>query len=240
MDYTNYVKWKDWKWASPEDLRDWQRQSFRKELAKVPGTPKQVLEIGFGAGEFMVFAREQGMEIHGVELIPELVEEARRNEFPAEMIDFANEETENGWRRFDLVVMFDVIEHIPRGNSQIFWKNIGRALKEGGFVLCRFPNGNSPFSLPYYNGDLTHQVWLNATSLEQQLLGTDLALVAFDNAARVASGKLRLLKRMLFVVRSVTEWLVGLTYHGCRFPMDPNAVALLKKETQSSNSHGEL
>ncbi|EQD72861.1 Cyclopropane-fatty-acyl-phospholipid, partial [mine drainage metagenome] len=57
---------------------------------------------------------------------------------------------------FELVVAFDVIEHIREGELYGFLLEIKRILRDGGHFIARFPNGDSPFGLPYQNGDVTH------------------------------------------------------------------------------------
>ena len=50
----------------------------------------------------------------------------------------------------------NVFEHIPYRELTGMCGKIANALKPGGFLVARFPNGDSPFSLPIQNADPTH------------------------------------------------------------------------------------
>ena len=47
---------------------------------------------------------------------------------------------------YDLIVAFDVLEHIPQEDLPSF-KKVQRLLKEDGSFIARFPNCDSPFGL---------------------------------------------------------------------------------------------
>ena len=57
---------------------------------------------------------------------------------------------------FDLVVAFDVLEHVPPAEALAFLRALLRVLRPGGCVLLRFPNADSPFGLAHQNADVTH------------------------------------------------------------------------------------
>lgn len=57
---------------------------------------------------------------------------------------------------FDLIVAFDVLEHLQNTELDLLLKEVSTKLKDGGLFLARFPNGDSPFSSFIQNGDPTH------------------------------------------------------------------------------------
>ena len=74
--YEHYREWKQWGEARP--LLPWQRAYFSGELNRARMERfEEVLEVGFGNGEFLQWAQEQGARVTGIEIIPELVEAAQ-------------------------------------------------------------------------------------------------------------------------------------------------------------------
>jgi SAM-dependent methyltransferase len=56
----------------------------------------------------------------------------------------------------DLVVCFDVFEHLTHDTCAQWFAHIHRVLKPGGRLIGHVPNGLSPFAGAVYWGDLTH------------------------------------------------------------------------------------
>jgi SAM-dependent methyltransferase len=152
----DYLQWKDWGETSFGAVRSVDSAYFAAELRRTkrrfPSRSK-VLEIGFGNGRFLKFATDRGWDIIGTELNSALVEVASLKGFNvmhcSDLQDFPA-------HSFDLVVAFDVLEHLPNDLLSAMMAQIRRVLKEDGVLVARFPNGDSPFGLAYQNGDMTH------------------------------------------------------------------------------------
>lgn len=98
-----------------------------------------VLEIGCGYGFFIRETERLGYNIEGIEISASRRRIARRlcnsdiyhynlvNEIPDEMIG-----------KYDVIVMFQVLEHIPE--PVLFLKNVGRLLKKTGKLIIEVPN----------------------------------------------------------------------------------------------------
>jgi SAM-dependent methyltransferase len=56
----------------------------------------------------------------------------------------------------DLVVCFDVFEHLSHDTCAQWFAQIRRVLRPGGRLIGHVPNGLSPFAGSVYWGDLTH------------------------------------------------------------------------------------
>lgn len=101
---------------------------------------KDILDIGSSFGWFEKMAKEAGCKIVvGIEpqkeafyLAEKEVPEAVFKEGSALKIPFENES-------FDLVVMFDVIEHIPKNTELIAIKEANRVLRLGGKFVVSTP-----------------------------------------------------------------------------------------------------
>jgi SAM-dependent methyltransferase len=151
-----YAEWKGWTGQNFGNLGETRRAYFESELSRIrrmiPSTPT-VLEIGFGNGEFLEYCRSKDWDVTGVEMNPILVKYA--SDFGYSCIcDDGLDSFTSGY--FDMVVAFDVLEHLSVPQIEKMFGDIRRILKDRGVFLARFPNGDSPLSLPYQNGDSSH------------------------------------------------------------------------------------
>jgi SAM-dependent methyltransferase len=153
---SNYLKWKSWGGKTFGQLKQSNWIYFSAETSRLkehmPTIPK-VLEIGFGNGAFLTFAKKSGWDISGTEVNGELIKAGKESGFDVYQSENLTIFPD---KIFDLIVAFDVLEHIPQSYLTDFLLQIRRTLKDGGFFIARFPNGDSPFGLKVQNGDVTH------------------------------------------------------------------------------------
>ena len=154
--HSHYADWKGWRDRPFGECPDDEALYFRAEVARPLGKAQaRILEIGFGNGGFLAWARSAGYECAGVEESPELVDKARRAGFQA--FASVNELREKlGNPAFDAVVAFDVFEHIPLDRLESLFRDVRNLLPVGGLFVARFPNGDSPYGRAYQHGDPTH------------------------------------------------------------------------------------
>jgi len=153
---SNYLDWKSWGAADFGKLSFKDKSYFSAELKRLPldsHKPISVMEIGFGNGHFLKFATDKGWSIVGTEANPHLVSAAQEAGFKAMHTESLAEFSNN---QFDLVVAFDVLEHIAQEGLPIVLEEVKGILKPGGLFLARSPNGDSPFGLSLQHGDITH------------------------------------------------------------------------------------
>ena len=104
-----------------------------------------LLDIGCGVGDFLLYAKENGCEITGIE--PN--EEARKNaEKKLNCKILSPEELKNiPDNSFDIVTMWHVLEHVDDLKSEIY--HLERILKNNGKLIIALPNYKS-FDAQYY------------------------------------------------------------------------------------------
>lgn len=113
---------------------------------KLLSKEQNILEIGCGTGHLIKYLRDLGYNITGTEASDKFIRYAKENYG----IGLIKESTANLNFKdcsFDIVMSFDVIEHIPQVNEHI--KEIKRILKDRGvYILCT-PNKwtNIPFEI---------------------------------------------------------------------------------------------
>jgi 2-polyprenyl-3-methyl-5-hydroxy-6-metoxy-1,4-benzoquinol methylase len=144
-DSVNYAYWNEYIFPASEEVR-------RKKIF-VPRVDKtlmfcqkynvetnSLLEVGAGFGTYCLEAKSRNIfqRIVAVEPTPNLAETCRKRgleviEDMIENIHFSEEE------KFDVVVNFEVIEHLFSPKNFII--NCGRLLKKGGLFIVTCPNG---------------------------------------------------------------------------------------------------
>ncbi len=121
----------------------------------------QVLEIGFGNGQFLGWCRKRGLTACGIETNEVLLARAHAAGF-----DCAGSLATFDAGPFDLIVLFDVLEHIPESGITAFLCSLSGRLAPQGQILLRTPNGGSPFGLNNQYGDPTHAAVLTPNKLK--------------------------------------------------------------------------
>jgi 2-polyprenyl-3-methyl-5-hydroxy-6-metoxy-1,4-benzoquinol methylase len=70
----------------------------------------------------------------------------------------------------DMILMFNVIEHIPKQIILEVMAEIQRVLKEGGSFLAQTGNWENPFNIGLFTRDFTHEVMYTQNSLKQLMV----------------------------------------------------------------------
>lgn len=166
----SYMKWKKWGDPLSQDhfghIATYQPDCYKKIL-HIAGATKssRILEIGFGDGVFLNCCRNQTLSIVSIEINEQLVQSGLENNYDVYTGDHLQEFEASS---FDFIFAFYVIEHIDPDETVNFLRDCNRALNKDGVVVFRFPNGDSPFSLPNFNADVTHLNWIGKNELDYQ------------------------------------------------------------------------
>ncbi|OYZ20740.1 MAG: hypothetical protein B7Y39_10235 [Bdellovibrio sp. 28-41-41] len=229
--YKSYGTFKGWESLSlPDSYFDIYAGEMDRHKVK-PGSA--LLEIGFGSGHFLAWAKTQGYSCVGVEVNSDFVESAKTRglevfNLPLQKIA----DLKCSIERFDTVIIFDVLEHLYPYEILALFKALSARLNSGAKVICRFPNGLSPFATQTQWADLTHVTVLTPERMRQIGLVTGFEVADFDNSYRsLKVGKRSALaKKILYSLRNFYEIALGFFYFGGRVPLDPNlTLSLIKK-----------
>lgn len=228
--YADYDGWKGWSFADFPRLTEHDRRYFRGELGGIALAGAEVLEIGFGEGAFLAFAREAGARIAGTELLAEAVAAARAAGVELLDTDLArNLPAQAG--RFDLIVAFDVIEHLTFEELDAALAAIAALLKPGGRFLARFPNGESPLGRVNQHGDISHRITLSRSALRQILRRHPLEIERAANQFLTPHGSnpveramIRFRHKLQYAVERIVNWIFE-----ADFLMGFNLVVVLRR-----------
>lgn len=98
----------------------------------------RALDVGCGSGGRMIrLLREAGYEVTGIDVSPKMIDIARTNHPDAvfHLADFLSWNVEG---RFDLVVAWDSLFHLPAASQAVAIKKLSFLLGEGGVLLHSF------------------------------------------------------------------------------------------------------
>ncbi|MEY4270963.1 MAG: hypothetical protein RLZZ58_2179 [Pseudomonadota bacterium] len=208
--YQSYHAWKGWEnpFTCPPALADY----YAAEFAGIALRGARLLEIGFGNGEFLAWASEQGGLVAGSEITAESIAAATARGIALVAADFEDHAAEGA--AFDIIVGFDVFEHLPAAKIAAKLTAIAAMLAPGGWLVLRFPNGQSPFGLAPQHGDATHVTVLSCAKIEQYAAGLPLVTHRYGGAARARGrGFAQKLVRMLrYALRDMHMALLRFTY----------------------------
>jgi 2-polyprenyl-3-methyl-5-hydroxy-6-metoxy-1,4-benzoquinol methylase len=96
----------------------------------------RLLDIGCATGVFLDMASKQGLEVEGLEVSRDLAAYARDNfGLKVHCLDLAKDSLDSP--PFDVITLFDLIEHIPNVNKMI--KGCRNNLSDEGILIIRTP-----------------------------------------------------------------------------------------------------
>ena len=143
------------------------RRTIRKFIPKDRSV--RILDVGCGHGALIHALRKAGYNhVLGVDCSSEQVALAMK--LGIDNIEVADLQTHLNTLpddSLDVVVTFDVIEHLTRDELLEFATSVGRVLRQGGRWVIHAPNGESLFHGRVLFGDLTHELAFTRQSLSQ-------------------------------------------------------------------------
>ena len=125
-DYAGYSEWKQWDPSQFMVCGPYERRYYKGELGGLELAGRKIVELGFGNGGFMRYAMEEGANVGGTELLAEARARATERGARVYMPDLSDALAENAGN-FDLIVAFDVMEHMNSGTTSCFVRHFGGA-----------------------------------------------------------------------------------------------------------------
>ncbi len=177
-----------------------------------PNLEADILDVGCGCGGLISVARELGYQrIRGIDVSPEQVAIARQlgiegidREDLFETLRVLDPESQ------DVIVTYDVIEHLSKQQIEDLVHEIYRVLRKTGRWIIHAPNGESPFFGRILYGDFTHQQAFTRASIRQLVCLTGFKGVIFAEDSPIPHGLKSTIRSILWKIsRSILQiWLL--------------------------------
>lgn len=229
-----YISWKAWGQESFGVVTSKDALVYSCELRRAKVTLRgssSVLEIGFGNGAFAGWVRRQTAHYIGTEINPELIARARQAGIEAHQATL-DLDTLPRTGPFDLIAMFDVLEHMEKSEIINVLKAASRCLSPEGRIIIRVPSGDSPFAGHLMNGDLTHKTSLGRFAFYQLASLTGMEVTSVHDAAFpiFGLGSATAIRRLVVAsARKLVEFFVRNIYYANEpVVLAPTLVAVLQ------------
>jgi SAM-dependent methyltransferase len=165
--------------ASAARYRGYLRRRLGPWLQDVP-RKAAIADLGCGDGMLLrVFQELDFADLHGVEGSAEMWALCRQHFAGVEQGDLRDYLRRN-IGAFDVIALFDVLEHFTREEAAELLDEICAALRPAGRLLLQLPNGDSPFAGGVFAADLTHETLYTRGSLGHLLAMGGFELAAVD------------------------------------------------------------
>ena len=152
-----------------------------------------ICDLGCANGMLLWFLSSSGYNnLTGVDLNAELIGQARENVLAEFIVGDAVEFLRSG-RRFDLIFLLNILEHIDRDRLGDFTTALAGAINPGGCAIVRTPNMSNIMAAGHLADDFTHCTGLTEQSLTQLAQAAGFAEVTMCNqfAMQNIKGKLK-------------------------------------------------
>lgn len=200
---------------------------------------ESILEIGCGDGQFLQYCSNLGVQnLVGLELDEDLAKRARTNLknrakiITGDAVSIMNVIKKNSKHKYDVIVMIDLLEHIPKNKLGLFLRNCHKVLVQHGSLIIRTPNAESPIFGSYYRYiDLTHTCSFTRHSITYLLKRERFSFVSVCPAKLYISARtapIHIMRKMVELFYKLL-FLIYLGEDGLNMIMTPNLIVEAKK-----------
>jgi len=126
-----------------------------------------ILDIGCGMGFSMVALKKMGYrQVYGVDIDEQQIAAAKKRNLQVYHITDLIKFLQDHLDLYDVIIMQDVLEHIPIEKQIPIMRHVFLSLKYSGIVILTVPNASSPFALRWKHIDFTHHSSFTEYSLD--------------------------------------------------------------------------
>lgn len=168
------------------EMAKWLGIYLKEDLPEDHSSP--VLDVGCGFGFALRALRASGFsDVRGIEISEHQAEIARRGGFEVPVVSETTAYLREHRGRFGLILLLDVIEHVPVSAQIDLARAIREALRPGGRLIMTVPNANSPLAARWRYIDFTHYASFTEHSLFFVLSNAGFNKIKMDNSKGVGT-----------------------------------------------------
>lgn len=146
------------------------------------------LDVGCGFGFALRALQASGFsDARGIEISEQQAEIARRGGFEVSVVTDTVEYLQKHKGHFGLILLLDVLEHVPVPGQIELVHAIRKALRPGGRLVLTVPNANSPLAARWRYIDFTHYSSFTEHSLHFVLSNAGFGQIKMDNSKGIGS-----------------------------------------------------
>ena len=166
IDYTRHYK--KWHSDTPEHIQSMKQYSLGLLSPFLPENKEiRILEVGCGMGFAMLALQDLGYaNLEGIDVDHGQVQSCVQKGLNVVHLEDSTTYLDSHINEYDLIVVLDVIEHIPHEGQLEFVRAICQALKPNGQIICTVPNANSTLASRWRYIDWTHHLSFTEHSLD--------------------------------------------------------------------------
>ena len=165
-----------------------------------------IVDLGCGCGALVLFLQQTGYRnVLGVETSPDQIEFARQSGVNSvvsgDLLPFLRDSASEV---FDVVVVFDVIEHFCKDEVLEIMDQAHRVLRPRGRLIVHAPNAEGIFGSRIFWSDFTHEMAFTREGLRQLACASGFSSLEFSEDLPVVHGVKSLIRRVLWAgLRSI-------------------------------------
>jgi 2-polyprenyl-3-methyl-5-hydroxy-6-metoxy-1,4-benzoquinol methylase len=172
----------------------WRLEKAARQLREIREAtslaPARALDVGSGYGFFRAALGEAEIENDGVEISAHARAVARELYQQETLGGVLSDHAASMRGRYDLVTLWDVIEHVPDPNALLL--EVASCLRPGGVVALRTPNLDCPeaeiFGPHYHSYKREHLVYFTPASIARVAAAADLDVVRIATSSHLLAG----------------------------------------------------
>jgi len=151
--------------VKPEDYLDYTLPYWLKK--RLPSNKDElILDFGCGFGQTLIELKKIGYKnVFGCDIDDHALNYCRSKGLNVEKVDSINSFVEKYKGKFDMVLMFHVLEHFPKSEIIPTLKAVKELLKEGGVLIITVPNAQSNTGAYWAYEDFTHEYLFTSGSI---------------------------------------------------------------------------
>lgn len=117
----------------------------KEKLISGFNTSKKLLDIGCGTGDFLLYCKNKGWEVSGLE--PDTNARKKNHEKGLKNVKDSSELFSLSKKSFGIITMWHVLEHVSELND--YMEQLHKILQDDGRLLIAVPNPDSPDAIKY-------------------------------------------------------------------------------------------
>lgn len=192
----------------------------------------RIVDLGCGHGTYIHFLKQKGYHnLVGIDVSAEQVELAHRLNMPEVQCGDIKEFLEHDSQGVDVVLLIDILEHLPLETVLELLDCIYLKLNKGGRLLIHVPNAEGVFGMRMRYGDLTHERSFTPSSMRQLLKTIGFSTVLYSEDKPIVHGMKSLVRRVVWDVLTAPHRLLLMAETGeTQFVLTQNMLVVAQKE----------